>query len=110
MLLSIGAIYCDRELRARGFTGESIRGPSVIAIKTHNNKGRFTNGHLPPRVYAGIPIFGAAILLVRDPKSALVAEWHRKRTRSQSNETSSSHFLAVGEEYFSKSLRIKYNS
>ena len=102
LFMYIGALYCDRELRTRGFTGESIRGPNVIAIKTHNNKGRFTNGHLPPRVYVGIPIYGAAILLVRDPKTALVAEWHRQRTRSQSNTTFSSHFLTVGEEYFSK--------
>ena len=97
-----GSLYCDNVLRARGFTGEFIRGPSVIAVKTHNTKGRFTHGELPPRILNRAPVFGAAILLVRDPKSALVAEWHREKTRCQTNATSSSHYLSAGEEFFSK--------
>ena len=39
---------------------------------------------------------------MRDPKSALVAEWHRERTKRQTNATTSSHFLVAGEEYFSE--------
>ena len=97
-----GSLYCDKVLRARGFTGEFLRGPSVIAIKSHGIKGLFTHGQLPRRIFNNSPIYGAAILLVRDPKSALVAEWHRERTKRQTNATSSNHYLLAGEEYFSK--------
>ena len=102
MLLISGSMYCDNVLRARGFTGEFIRGSSVIAVKVHGVKGLFTNGKLPRRVFNRAPIFGAAILLVRDPKSALVAEWHRERTKRQTNASSSNHYLSVGKEFFSK--------
>ena len=102
MLLISGSMYCDNVLRARGFTGEFIRGSSSIAVKVHGIKGLFTNGNLPQRIFNRTPIFGAAILLVRDPKSALVAEWHRERTKRQTNATSSNHYLSAGEEFFSK--------
>lgn len=31
-----------------------------------------------------------------------MAEWHRERSKRQTNATSSSHYLTVGEEWFSK--------
>ena len=95
-------MYCDNVLRARGFTGEFIKGPSVIAIKTHSKKALLTHSKLPRRVFNHVPVYGAAILLVRDPMSALVSEWHRERTKRQTNATSSNHYLTVGEEYFRK--------
>lgn len=102
LYMCTGSLYCDTVLRARGFAGEYIRGPSVIAIKSHGVRALFTNGELPQRVNKNHPLYGAAVLLVRDPKSALVAEWHREKSKRQTNATSSNHYLAVGEEYFSK--------
>ena len=106
-IINAGALYCDKVLRARGFPGEFIRGSSVIAVKTHGVKGLFTHGQLPRRVFNYAPVFGAAILLVRDPKSALVAEWHRERSKRLTNATTSNHYLVVGEQYFSKCIVSK---
>ena len=100
--IDAGSFYCDSVLRARGFPGEFIRGPSVIAVKVHGTRGKFTHSQLPSRISDGSLVFGAAILLVRDPRSALVAEWHRERTHRQTNATSSSHSLYTGEEDFSE--------
>ena len=49
-----------------------------------------------------MPIYGAAILLIRNPRDALIAEWHRERTNRVSNGTNSNHVMHVGKEYFGK--------
>ena len=92
-----GSLYCDCSLRAGGFTGEGIQGPSVIAMKTHNLKVQFVGGH----VFSNTRVpYGAAILLVRDPRGALVAEWNRERSKRMISPNVSNHFTYVGEEYF----------
>ena len=96
----LGALYCDGSLRTKGFTGEGIRGPSALVIKAHSKNALFTNNKLPRRILNDIPIYGGAILLVRDPRKALVAEWHRERSHRRATSNVSSHYLYVGKEYF----------
>lgn len=103
MVLSVGSRYCDGALRTNGFTGEGVYGPSVLAIKSHTINPLFTNMKLPKRV-SNTPVFGAAIVLIRNPRNAMVAEWHREKSKRQSNVSVSNHFLYVGEEHFGKFL------
>lgn len=97
----VGSRYCDGSLRTNGFNGEGVYGPSVSAIKLHSINPLFTNmKHLPSRISNTLPVFGAAIILVRNPRDAMVAEWHRERTKRQTNRNVSNHFLYVGKEHF----------
>ena len=99
--LFIGSLYCDAALRTKGFSGEGIHGPSVLVIKSHAVNPLFTNmENLPMRIPSMVPVFGAAIVLVRNPRHAMIAEWHREKTKRKSNKTVSNHFLYVGKEYF----------
>ena len=79
-----------------GFPGEGIRGSSVLVVKTHNSgKRRETTGHVQYR---------SAILIVRNLKDALIADWHRRCAKSQNLTVENRHVLSVGKEYFGKSL------
>lgn len=55
---------------------------------------------LPKRILNDAPVYGGAILLVRNPRRAMIAEWHRERSKRQVNSTVSNHYLYVGKEYF----------
>ena len=92
-----GALYCDCGLRVGGFNGEGVQGSSVLVTKTHNRKVQFVGGHIFST--SRIP-YGAAVLLVRDPRGALVAEWNRERSNRVVSPNVSNHFTYVGEEYF----------
>lgn len=106
-ILTIGSRYCDGALRTNGFTGEGVYGPSVIAIKFHTVNPLFTNMQkLPRRISTAVPVFGAALVLIRNPRNAMIAEWHRERTKRQSNRNVSNHFLYVGRESFGKFVVI----
>lgn len=99
-----GSRYCDGALRTHGFNGEGVYGPSVIAVKFHSINPLFTNmKKLPKRIPPTVPVFGAAIVLIRNPRDSLVAEWHREKSKRQSNVNVSNHFLYVGKEYFGMS-------
>ena len=74
----------------------------MLAIKTHNHNPMFIKSKLPRRILNSMPIYGAAILLIRNPRDALIAEWHRERTNRVSNGTNSNHVMHVGKEYFGK--------
>ena len=71
-----GAIYCDRRLRWNGFNGEGVVGAGVIVFKTH--------APTPPKAslcheghcYDSVP----AVVLVRNPRDAHVANWNRMKT------------------------------
>ena len=105
LLCLTGSLYCDGALRTKGFSGEGVYGSSVIAIKTHTVNPLFTNMEkLPTRVASTTPVFGAAIFLVRNPRNAMIAEWHRERTKRKSNITVSNHFLYVDKSHFGKSV------
>lgn len=96
-----GALYCDGGLRTKGFTGEGIRGSSVLVVKDHGaGTPLFTNNKLPKRILDNKPVYGGTVLLVRNPKHCLIAEWHREKSKRQNNRTASNHFLHVGAEYF----------
>ena len=61
-----GSIYKDLGLMKSGFPAESIANSSVLVVKTHEwGKSAFK-------------MFSTAILLVRDPKKAIVAEFNRQ--------------------------------
>lgn len=100
-----GGIYCDTTLRTRGFPGEGIRSGVTLVVKTHQTDPRWsgvTYGESEPFKYfkrlRDVPVYSAAILLVRNPFDALVAEWHREQTvRLPDN-----HVTYVGMEHFSK--------
>jgi hypothetical protein len=92
-----GGLYCDCGLRTGGFTGEMVQGPSVLVMKTHNLKVQFVGGH----VFSNTRVpFGAAVLLVRDPRAALVAEWNRERSKRMVSQNISNHYTFVGESFF----------
>ena len=99
----LGSRYCDGALRTNGFNGEGVYGTSVSAIKFHSVNPLFTNmKNLPKRISNTSLIFGAGIILIRNPRDAMIAEWHRERTKRQSNRNVSNHFLYVGKEFFGK--------
>lgn len=96
-----GGVYCDHSMRASGFRGESVRGASVLVVKTHK---------LTTQVQ---PLFSAAVVLVRNPREALVAEWQHRTIYNESEvyyaehmhvwtANVNSHVLSLGKEYFGK--------
>ena len=101
-----GGLYCDCGLRSGGFTGEGVQGSSVLVMKTHNLKVQFVEGHVFSR--ERLP-YGAAVLLVRDPRAALVAEWNREKSKRQVSHNVSNHFTYVGQEYFGEIMLKLYN-
>ena len=95
----VGGVYCDCSLRSGGFTGEGVQGSSVLVMKTHHLEVQFVGGH----VFSSKRIpYGAAVLLVRDPRAALVAEWNREKSKGVISQNVSNHFAYVGQEYFGK--------
>lgn len=97
-----GAVYCDVSLRSRGFTGEYVRGGSVLVVKTHQNYPIWTDSpdDLKPESNQGQ--FGSAIFIVRNPLNALVAEWNRKVANNFTITTTNlnSHTEIAGKEWF----------
>lgn len=102
-----GAVYCDISLRMSGFVGEYIRGGSVLVTKTHKSTpiwvqtGQFT----PLGDCEGE--YGSAILIVRNPFDALVAEWNRKVANEFYTRTVKldSHTRRAGEEWFGRQTK-----
>lgn len=94
-----GAMYCDVSLRANGFVGEYVSSGKVLVVKTHSDSPRLA--YMTKQTS-----FGSAILLVRDPFKALVAEWNRKVSNEFRERTTilDSHVTAAGEEWFGKLL------
>ena len=99
----VGALYCDCGLRTSGFTGEGVKGSAVIAVKVHGKGGYMSNQKLPRRI-GNRTVFGAAILLIRNPRDALVAEWHRERSNKNHNTSLNNHYLSVNSTYFGKNI------
>ncbi|XP_065891886.1 WSCD family member CG9164-like isoform X2 [Dysidea avara] len=73
-----GSIYCDTELKARGFLGEKLSSSNVLAVKTHYpSKDLF----VPYREYHDPGKFknvSAAIVIIRNPLDSLVSHWNWK--------------------------------
>ena len=83
-----------------------MQGSSVLVMKTHHLKVQFVEGHVFSR--ERLP-YGATVLLVRDPRAALVAEWNREKTKRQVSYNVSNHFAYVGQEYFGEIILKLYN-
>ena len=58
-----GSVYHDQTLLVNGFPGEGVADSSVLVVKTHETSRRN---------------FNKAILLVRDPFEAILAEFNRR--------------------------------
>lgn len=97
-----GAIYCDISLRSHGFTGEYVRGGSVIVVKTHENSPMWMDTRSPPKKHNYWGQFGSAVFILRNPFNALVAEWNRKVANNFTSRTVNlkSHTEAAGKEWF----------
>ena len=66
-------------------------------MKTHNKQPQFVGGHVISKTR--LP-YGSAILLVRNPRDALIAEWNREKSKKQVSKNVSNHFSYVGQEFF----------
>ena len=100
-----GGIYCDTTLRKNGYPGECIRSGVVLVVKTHQTAPWWRGVHYKKSEASKyftknwhIPVYSAAIFLLRNPYDALVAEWNREKTLRLAD----NHVNYVGREYFSK--------
>lgn len=64
--IATGSEYVDLSLKHRGFPGEGINNASVLVIKTHEYGNETLNK------------YHKAVLLIREPKEALLAEFNRR--------------------------------
>lgn len=103
--LCTGGVYCDVTLRQNGFPGEGIRSGVVLAVKTHQTNPRWSgirySEDIPFTYYhrvEHIPIFSSAIVILRSPFDAMVAEY----TRQLDESSPESHTLTRGQEDFGK--------
>jgi hypothetical protein len=106
-----GSVYKDYGLLKSGFPAESISNTSVLIVKTHE-----WGTH-------GWERFGKAVLLVRDPAKAILAEFNRqsgghvgfaspdryKRTNGKCEFDGRFELSTCYREFCSKSHRVHYN-
>ena len=71
-----GSIYCDHSLRNAGMIGEYIKTGRVIVVKTHTSDYQWNEAILEER-NEDDALYGSAILLIRNPFNAFIAEWNR---------------------------------
>lgn len=97
-----GSTTCDVSLRASGFIGEFADSSSLLVVKTHK---------LIPRWAKNIhhyeeERFNKAVVLVRNPFHALVADWHRRVANGLMSGTVNvhSHVAQAGPEWFGEPL------
>lgn len=69
-------MYCDRELRAKGFPYECShdRFRQVLVVKTHETERRPQNKNVEEDI--PVPEYDRAVLLIRDPYNFIVANRH----------------------------------
>ena len=104
-----GGIYCDTTLRVSGYPGESLRSGSTLVVKTHQVDPRWTGVFYPPNTTDNyfkkeskkVPVYDAAIFLIRNPFDALVAEWNRFLTAQSMRDN---HVRTLNETFFSEFL------
>ena len=80
--LCTGGVNCDVRLRRNGYPGECLRSGVVLVVKTHQTEPRWTGIQYDNSIpYKGfnkiidIPVYGSAILLVRNPYDAIADLW-----------------------------------
>ena len=96
-----GFSVCDPELRMWGFPGEGISSGKVVVAKTHIIFPQWV-GVAKKLAWEGS--YGSAVVLVRNPALALIAEWNRRVTnspRKRGAPAANSHTHVVSEEAFS---------
>ena len=88
-----GSQFCDKTLRAGGMCGEGLRGGGVLGVKTHDTRLQWTDQHYRDGAWSDErPFYDAAIILVRSPFRALIAEWNRQKAyKFSSSQAGSSH-------------------
>ena len=98
-----GGIYCDTTLRISGYPGESLRSGATLVVKTHQIDPRWTGVFYPPNTTdnyftkeVNIPVYDAAIFIIRNPFHALVAEWNHLMTINMTD----NHIITVDAKYF----------
>lgn len=103
-----GSLFCDKTLRAGGMCGEGLR-EGVLVVKTHDTRLQWTNVVYKSGMWSDSrPFFDAAVLLVRSPFRAMIAEWNRQNAyRFSSSQTGSSHVKYLdSSHYFSRFLSL----
>ena len=71
-----GSIYCDHPLRNGGIIGEYIKTGRVLVVKTHTSDYQW-HQVIPEKRNNDDALYGSAILLIRNPFNAFIAEWNR---------------------------------
>ena len=71
-----GSIYCDHPLRSAGMIGEYVKTGRVLVVKTHTSDYQWNEAILEER-NEDDALYGSAILLIRNPFNAFIAEWNR---------------------------------
>lgn len=71
-----GSIYCDHPLRNAGMIGEYVKTGRVLVVKTHTSDYQWNEATLETR-NEDDALYGSAILLIRNPFKAFIAEWNR---------------------------------
>ena len=106
-----GGIYCDTELRVRGYPGETLRSGRTLVVKTHQVDPRWTGVIYSPNTTdsyftkeTDIPVYDSAIFLVRNPYHALVAEWNRLMSTSMN--LSDTHISSFRTSFFGELLSV----
>ena len=87
--LCTGGLECDVKLRRSGFPGENLRSGTVLVVSTHQTKPTWTRvkgagDSIPFNNSIDIPMFGSAVLLVRDPFLALANLWWHVKEKTTS--------------------------
>ena len=97
-----GYHLCDTEMRARGFLGEKIVSGKVLVVKTHSSIPQWVGERV--RVsWEGS--YGSAVLLIRNPVQAVIAEWNRIMTiemKKNGTQTNGSHINVVSAAIFGR--------
>lgn len=99
-----GFCCCDYSMRARGFAGEGVNSGKVLVVKTHFSIAQWV-GDVKRVSWEGS--YGSAVVLVRNPAMAAVAEWNRKVTNklkrnTEANRNTDPHTNTISEDHFSK--------
>lgn len=99
-----GFEFCDISMRVKGFAGENIVSGAVSVVKTHGYprwKNKMTR-------HGSSVHFDSAVVLVRNPLHAIVAEWNRRIANNFHGSTVSltSHVKSAGIEMFGEYVLI----
>lgn len=74
-----GEVECDVKLRRSGFPGENLRSGVVLVVNTHQTQPTWTRVQEHDSIRFNqsidIPVFGSAVLLIRDPFDAFADLW-----------------------------------